>query len=141
MAGIAFAGTVEIRLAGLNRSGREALGWNVVRIRTKARVQVEKVELRVEEGDEVGDLRWGERERRHALLRAAARDNRADLIAILIVAHDRGANQVRTASAGCILAMTGHAILLEGRAAALNRSRLGGDFRRTGCRWAPRASL
>src|SRR6185312_1089548 len=45
------------------------------------------------------------RERGHAFVRAAITDHRLDLIAVLIVAENRGADQVRAAPTGCIVSM------------------------------------
>jgi len=87
-------------------------------------VQVKQGDLRLDESHEIGYLRIVEGEPRHAPVWASGGDDRAEEVAVLIVARNRGPDEVGGAATGGILAVAGGTRSQELLAAAFGGIRL-----------------
>ncbi len=113
------AGSARGSEVGFARGGIAGVefGERVV-LRDGVRVQRD-IGLVVEECGDIGDLGIGERwESRHAFIGAAVADDGADRVAVRVVTEGDGADQVRGAAAGGVLAVAEAAARLKGGLAA-----------------------
>ncbi len=124
MATSAAASPFEIFLSGFRVSGLQVLRvHSFTSAFSPAAVLSHGVLLRVDEGDQAGDLLVGAIERRHAFLRAAVANHRTDLVAIDVGGHQLGSRQVGPAlSSGCVAAVAEGAVLPEQSRALLDKA-------------------
>ncbi len=102
---------IEVLAAGFDIAGLEIGDINAT---APTFVGESGVALRVDEGDEAGDLLVGERKWRHALVDATIANDRSDFVAARIFGDESGASEVGAGlSAAGIAAVTEGAGLLE----------------------------
>src|SRR5579864_8503293 len=110
MAARATAGALEEGFAGSGVS-REQFLQRIIAAHGVASER--RQNARLQKCRDVGNLRIRQWESRHAFVRPAAADDRPDRASVLVVIHRSGADQIRSARAGGIVAMTEPAALNE----------------------------
>jgi hypothetical protein len=115
MAGRAFAAIVEVILSGF-RVSRYDIFFHVVEL------PVPNVSVaRVQECGYVGNLLRCQAEFRHAFIRPPTKDDGSNQLTVLVMVHQKRADQVRTAIAAiCFFAMTEAAGLTEQSVTAID---------------------